>query len=85
MQNDEPATAGHGEQIVNNSSIGRDSVMREAPLRHDIKRFDKNKRGYTDVALAGDDEVPSDKGRPGGKHPSGIQGSDRHLRARVWH
>jgi hypothetical protein len=39
-------------------------------LRHDIKRFDKNKCGYTDVALVGDDEVPSDKDRPGGKHPS---------------
>ena len=30
MQNGELATAGHGEQIVNNPSIGRDSVMREA-------------------------------------------------------
>ena len=41
-----------------NPSIGRDSVMREASLRHDIKRSDKNKCGYTDVALAGDDGVP---------------------------
>lgn len=30
----------------------------QVPLRHDVERFGKDKRGYTDVALAGDDEIP---------------------------
>ena len=70
MRNGEPATAGHGEQIVNNPSIGRDSVMQEAPCATTSNASTRTNAATPTSRSWVMMRSPSDKDRPGGKHPS---------------